>query len=88
MNPDLYGDDLEKIFPIIAPEGSDSAGFDNALQFLTLSGYPIEHAVMMMIPEPWSKHESMPENKKSFYNYHSCLNGALGRPGINSLHGW
>ncbi len=69
----LYGDDLEKIFPIIAPEGSDSAGFDNALQFLTLSGYPIEHAVMMMIPEPWSKHESMPENKKSFYNYHSCL---------------
>jgi len=73
IESDLYGDDLEKIFPIIAPEGSDSAGFDNALEFLTLSGYSIEHAVMMMIPEPWSKHESMPENKKSFYNYHSCL---------------
>ena len=69
----LYGEDIEKLFPIIAPEGSDSAGFDNALEFLTLSGYSIEHAVMMMIPEPWSKHESMPENKKSFYNYHSCL---------------
>jgi len=73
LDSELYGDDLEKIFPIIAPEGSDSAGFDNALEFLTLSGYSIEHAVMMMIPEPWSKHESMPENKKSFYNYHSCL---------------
>ena len=73
LDSELYGDDLEKIFPIIAPEGSDSAGFDNALEFLTLSGYSIEHAVMMMIPEPWSKHESMPENKKSFYHYHSCL---------------
>jgi len=73
LDSELYGDDLEKIFPIIAPEGSDSAGFDNVLEFLTLSGYSIEHAVMMMIPEPWSKHESMPENKKSFYNYHSCL---------------
>ncbi len=73
LESDLYGEDLEKIFPIISPGGSDSAGFDNALEFLTLSGYSIEHAVMMMIPEPWSKHESMPENKKSFYNYHSCL---------------
>jgi len=73
LKSSLYGKDMEKIFPIIAPEGSDSAGFDNALEFLTLSGYSIEHAVMMMIPEPWSKHESMPVNKKSFYNYHSCL---------------
>jgi len=73
LESSLYGKDMEKIFPIITPGGSDSAGFDNALEFLTLSGYSIEHAVMMMIPEPWSKHESMPENKKSFYNYHSCL---------------
>lgn len=73
LSSDFYKDDIEKIFPIIAPEGSDSAAFDNALEFLSLSGYSIEHAVMMMIPEPWSKHESMPENKKAFYNYHSCL---------------
>ncbi|MGI9535347.1 MAG: glutamate synthase large subunit, partial [Thermodesulfobacteriota bacterium] len=73
LDSGLYGDDLKKIFPIIAPEGSDSAAFDNALEFLSLSGYSIEHAVMMMIPEPWSKHESMPEDKKAFYNYHSCL---------------
>ena len=73
LESDLYGDDLKKIFPVIAPEGSDSAAFDNVLEFLTLSGYSIEHAVMMMIPEPWSKHESMPEDKKTFYNYHSCL---------------
>jgi len=73
LQSDLYGDELKKIFPIIAPEGSDSAAFDNALEFLSLSGYSIEHAVMMMIPEPWSKHESMPEDKKAFYNYHSCL---------------
>ncbi len=73
LESDLYGDDLKKIFPIIVPGGSDSAAFDNALEFLSLSGYSIEHAVMMMIPEPWSKHESMSENKKAFYNYHSCL---------------
>lgn len=73
LKSDLFGDDFKKLFPIIAPEGSDSAAFDNALEFLSLSGYSIEHAVMMMIPEPWSKHESMPGNKKAFYNYHSCL---------------
>lgn len=73
LDSELYGDDIKKIFPIIAAEGSDSAAFDNALEFLSLSGFSIEHAVMMMIPEPWSKHESMAEDKKSFYNYHSCL---------------
>ena len=69
----LYGDEIRKIFPVIAAEGSDSAAFDNALEFLCLSGYSIEHAVMMMIPEPWSKHESMPAEKKDFYRFHSCL---------------
>ena len=73
LESDFYGDDIEKIFPVIAPEGSDSASFDNAMEFLCLSGYSIEHAVMMMIPEPWSKHESMSEEKKDFYRFHSCL---------------
>ena len=69
----LYGNDIEKIFPVIAPDGSDSASFDNALEFLSLSGYSIERAVMMMIPEPWSKHRTMPQRKKDFYRFHGCL---------------
>ncbi len=69
----LYGDDMAKIFPVIAPDGSDSASFDNALEFLSLSGYSIEHAAMMMIPEPWSRHKTMPRRKKNFYRFHSCL---------------
>lgn len=70
---DLFGKDISKIFPIIDEHGSDSAMFDNCLEFLTLSGRSLPHAVMMMIPEPWSKHESMSEEKRAFYEYHSCL---------------
>ncbi len=73
LETDLFGPDLEKIFPIIQPDGSDSANFDNCVEFLTLAGRPIEHTVMMMIPEPWSNHETMSEEKKAFYEYHSCL---------------
>ncbi|RME44391.1 MAG: glutamate synthase subunit alpha, partial [Chloroflexi bacterium] len=70
---ELFGDDLSKILPVIHPDGSDSAMFDNCLEFLTLSGRSLPHAVMMMIPEPWSNHESMSDEKKAFYEYHSCL---------------
>lgn len=73
LRTELFGDDLDKLFPVISPDGSDSQGFDNCLEFLTLAGKPIEHAVMMMIPEPWSNHESMSEEKKAFYEYHSCM---------------
>ncbi|MEQ8963766.1 MAG: glutamate synthase central domain-containing protein, partial [Coleofasciculus sp. C2-GNP5-27] len=69
----LFGDDLEKIQPVIDLEGSDSAIFDNSLEMLVLSGRSLPHAVMMMIPEPWTNHESMSEAKKAFYEYHSCL---------------
>ena len=70
---DLFGDDLKKLFPIIQEDGSDSAKFDNCLEFLALSGRSLPHAVMMMIPEPWENHESMDENKHAFYEYHSSL---------------
>ncbi|OEF97502.1 glutamate synthase large subunit [Desulfuribacillus alkaliarsenatis] len=70
---ELFGDDIKKILPIIDTDGSDSQIFDNCLEFLTLSGYSLPHAAMMMIPEPWSNHESMDDNKKAFYEYHSCL---------------
>ena len=68
-----FGEDIEKILPIINPNGSDSAMFDNCLEFLALSGRSLPHAIMMMIPEPWSNHESMSDEKKAFYEYHSCL---------------
>ncbi len=70
---EAFGDDIKKILSICMPHGSDSANFDNALEFLTLAGRSLPHAVMMMIPEAWSGHESMPEEKKAFYEYHSCL---------------
>ncbi|MBD1910926.1 MULTISPECIES: glutamate synthase large subunit [unclassified Leptolyngbya] len=70
---ELFGDDIQKIRPVINMDGSDSLIFDNALELLALSGRSLPHAVMMMIPEPWSAHESMDEAKKAFYEYHSCL---------------
>src|SRR6266498_3649084 len=70
---DLFGDDLKKVFPIIQEDGSDSAKFDNCLEFLALSGRSLPHAAMMMIPEPWENHESMDEKKRAFYEYHSSL---------------
>ncbi|MBI4970279.1 MAG: glutamate synthase large subunit [Candidatus Omnitrophica bacterium] len=70
---ELFGDDIKKLLPIIPPDGSDSAMFDNCLEFLILGGRPLAQAVMMMIPEPWSGHESMSDEKKAFYEYHSCL---------------
>jgi len=70
---DLFGDDLKKILPIINTDGSDSGMFDNCLELLVLSGRSLPHAVMMMIPEPWANHTTMSEEKKAFYEYHSCL---------------
>ncbi|MBD3275118.1 MAG: glutamate synthase subunit alpha, partial [Candidatus Marinimicrobia bacterium] len=70
---DGFGDDLEKLTPIIQEGGSDSAKFDNALEFLHLSGRSLPHSMMMMIPEPWENHEDMNDEKKAFYEYHSCL---------------
>ncbi|MBI5382419.1 MAG: glutamate synthase large subunit [Opitutae bacterium] len=69
----LFGDDIQKIHPIVDPNGSDSAMFDNVLELLVLAGRPLSHAMMMMIPEPWSNHQTMDENKRAFYQYHSCL---------------
>jgi glutamate synthase (ferredoxin) len=70
---DLFGEDIQKVLPIIRTDGSDSAMFDNSLELLVLAGRSLPHAVMMMIPEPWTKHESMSPEKKAFYEYHSCL---------------
>ena len=55
------------------PDGSDTGMFDNCLELLTLAGRSLPHAMMMMIPEPWSRHESMPDEKRAFYEYHANL---------------
>jgi len=70
---ELFGKDLAETFPVINANGSDSAMFDNCLELLTLSGRSLPHAVMMMIPEPWELHETMPDDKRAFYEFHSCL---------------
>ncbi len=70
---EAFGDDIGKILPIINPNGSDSAMFDNTLELLVLAGRSLPHAMMMMIPEPWSNHQTMDDTKRAFYQYHSCL---------------
>ena len=73
LHADLFGDDLPKLLPIIQQDGSDSAKFDNCLEFLGLSGRSLPHVMMMMIPEPWENHQSMSAEKRAFYEYHSSL---------------
>ena len=70
---EVFGDDINRIKPIVNPNGSDSAMFDNTLELLVLAGRSLAHAAMMMIPEPWQAHESMNEELRAFYQYHSCL---------------
>lgn len=66
-------DDIKKVYPIIDETGSDSAMFDNSVEFLHLTGRSLPHAVMMMIPEPWEKNEFMSKEKKNFYEFHNFI---------------
>ncbi len=70
---DLFGDDIKKLLPVVCTDGSDSAMLDNSLELLVLAGRSLPHAIMMMIPEPWTKHETMTPEKRAFYAYHSCI---------------
>ncbi|MHB8813902.1 MAG: glutamate synthase large subunit [Steroidobacteraceae bacterium] len=70
---ELFGEDTPKILPVVNPNGSDSAMLDNTLELLVLAGRSLSHAMMMLIPEPWSNHESMDPDLKAFYQYHSSL---------------
>ena len=69
----LFGDDIKKLFPIIAPGQSDTACIDNALELLLATGRSLPHCMMMLIPEAWGDHIEMSPEKKAFYQYHSCL---------------
>jgi glutamate synthase (ferredoxin) len=70
---EVFGDDVKKLLPIVNPNGSDSAMFDNTLELLVLAGRPLAHAIMMMIPEPWSGDQHMDDARRAFYQYHACL---------------
>ncbi len=70
---DVFGEDLDKISPVVDQNGSDSSMFDNTIEFLSLSGRSMAHSAMMMIPEPWQNDEHMSAEKKAFYQFHSTL---------------
>jgi glutamate synthase domain-containing protein 2/glutamate synthase domain-containing protein 1/glutamate synthase domain-containing protein 3 len=69
----LFGDDLKKLNPIIAPDGSDSANFDNAVELLLQAGRSLPHVMAMLIPEAWAGNPHMKAEKRAFYEYHACL---------------
>ena len=73
LRSELFGEDLEKISPVIKPDQSDSASFDNVLELLYLAGRSLPHAVAMMIPEAWENDEQMDPDRRAFYRYHSAL---------------
>ncbi|MBI1979247.1 MAG: glutamate synthase large subunit, partial [Elusimicrobia bacterium] len=73
FSSNLFGEDITKLLPIVDPDGSDSAMFDNALELLTHTGRSLPHAIMMMIPEAWQKNDQMDPEKEAFYEYHACL---------------
>ena len=69
----LFGNDISKLWPISYEGQSDTACFDNALEFLTMGGYSLSHAAMMLIPEAWAGNPTMDTKRRAFYEYHACL---------------
>ncbi len=69
----VFGDSLQKAFPIVSEGESDSATFDNVLELLNLSGRSLPHAVLMMIPEAWENHQQMDDAVRNFYQFNACL---------------
>ncbi|MGI9525284.1 MAG: glutamate synthase large subunit [Hyphomicrobiaceae bacterium] len=73
VSSELFGSDLQKIWPVSYEGQSDTACFDNALEFLTMGGYSLSHAAMMLIPEAWAGNPLMDANRRAFYEYHAAL---------------
>jgi len=73
MKSDVFGPQIEKLFPIILPGKSDSASMDMVVELLTHTGRSLPEVMMMMIPEAWEKHNTMSEERKAFYEYNACL---------------
>ncbi|MBP3783959.1 MAG: glutamate synthase large subunit [Butyrivibrio sp.] len=73
MSSDVFGDDLSKVYPVIASSGSDSAMLDNTLEFLYMNGMDLPLAMMLTIPEPWKHNDFMAQDKKDFYHYYATM---------------
>lgn len=73
LQSELFGDDIKKLFPIIQPNGSDSANLDNAVELLYHAGRSLPHVMAMLIPEAWDNDNTMSAEKKAFYEYHASL---------------
>jgi glutamate synthase (NADPH) large chain len=73
LNSPLFGDDIKKLYPIIAPNGSDSANFDNAVELLLQGGRSLPHVMAMLIPEAWAGNPHINPDKRAFYEYHACV---------------
>ena len=73
VDSELFGNDISKLWPISYEGQSDTACFDNALEFLVMGGYSLPHAMMMLIPEAWAGNPLMNEQRRAFYEYHAAL---------------
>src|SRR6202011_4752620 len=73
VNSELFGADISKLWPISYEGQSDTACFDNALEFLVQGGYSLSHAMMTLIPEAWAGNPLMDEERRAFYEYHAAL---------------
>ena len=73
VDSELFGNDISKLWPISYEGQSDTACFDNALEFLVRGGYSLTHAMMMLIPEAWAGNPLMDEDRRVFYEYHAAL---------------
>ncbi len=73
MKSDTFGEDFFKILPVIEPDGSDSASLDNVFEFFLANGHPMEHVMMLLIPEAWEENVEMSDDLKAFYEYHARL---------------
>jgi glutamate synthase (NADPH/NADH) large chain len=73
MKSDVFGPQIEKLFPIILPGKSDSASMDMVVELLTHTGRSLPEVMMMMIPEAWEKHKTMSDDRKAFYEYNGCI---------------
>ncbi len=80
IKTDLFGVDVQNVFPIVNEDGSDSAMFDNALEFLLMTGRTLPHSAMMMIPEPWEKNTTLSDELRAFYEFHSHVMDAWDGP--------
>ncbi|MDR2658256.1 MAG: glutamate synthase large subunit, partial [Oscillospiraceae bacterium] len=80
ITTDVFGVPIADVLPIIREDGSDSAMFDNCLEFLTLTGRSLAHSAMMMIPAPWEKYREMPPSLRAFYEFHSHIMAAWDGP--------